>query len=198
MRPLAEVVAADLEYWFDDRSDPTLSEAVLNDNYGNASWALLNLHEWANHVDDRDLVERLGALAVRIWLPMGDRCPVAQEADYTSQFFPPCLHRMMAIEALLPDGPDRDGWLAQVEADGVPALAPLDDPVTAHAAGLNFSRAWGLWSLWNATDDPRWRSLYVDHVMTHLDRPEYWGEDYFAHSHWIPQFGIRALSLTFE
>jgi hypothetical protein len=197
LRPLGEVVAADLESWFDDRSDTTLQAAILNDNYGNASWALLNLHEWADHVGDDPLVERLGGLAVRLWLPM-EGCSVALEEDYTTQFFPPCLHRMMALQALLPVGPDRDRWLADLSAEGVPSLTPVDDPATAHGAGLNFSRAWGLWSLWTATDDPAWRSLYVEHIVTHLDRPEYWGEDYLAHSHWIPQFGIRALSLSFD
>jgi hypothetical protein len=40
--------------------------------------------------------------------------------------------------------------------------------------------------------------LYVEHVVTHLDQPEYWAVDYRAHSHWIPQFGIRAIALTLD
>ncbi len=195
---LAGVVATDLQAWLFDLDDDRLVQQILDDNYGNASWALVNLFTWAEHVGDGDLADRLVERAEAVWLPLGDRCPVADEAGYTRQFFPPCLHRMMALDTVLPLGPARDAWFAQLDEDGIPDLAVVDDPTTAHGAGLNFSRAWGLWSLYAATGDAGWRSLYVDHVVTHLDRPEYWAEDYRAHSHWIPQFGIRALSLSYE
>jgi hypothetical protein len=104
---------------------------------------------------------------------------------------------MMALQRTLPEGPDRDAWLEQIAAAAPVDLRPVDDPSTAHGAGLNFSRAWGFWSLWSATGDLAWRTSYVEHVLTHLDRPEYWAEDYLAHSHWIPQFGIRAIALSY-
>jgi len=198
LAPLAQTVATDLGIWLFGLEDDALIQQVFNDAYGNASWALLGLWRWAEHVGDVTLAERLVDRAIDIWLPLGDVCLVADEADHTVQFFPPCLHRMMALDALLPVGAARDTWLEQIDTQGVPDLQVVDDPTTDHGAGLNFSRAWGLWSLYDATGDTAWRSLYVDHVVTHLDRPEYWAEDYRAHSHWIPQFGIRALSLTYE
>ena len=69
---------------------------------------------------------------------------------------------------------------------------------TAHQGGLNFSRAWGLYHLWQATGEPSWRDLYLDHIQTHIEQPEFWAEDYWAYSHWVPQFGVYAIARSYE
>ncbi len=56
-------------------------------------------------------------------------------------------------------------------------LTPILSPTQAHVAGLNFSRAWGLWALYQATGDAQWRSPYVDHAVVHMEQPAYWAED---------------------
>ena len=76
----------------------------------------------------------------------------------------------------------------------------IDEPIPGafHVAGLNFSRAWGLWALWEASGDTHYRDLYVEHVWRHVAQPSYWAEDYWAHSHWIAQFGVHAIWLSWE
>ena len=68
----------------------------------------------------------------------------------------------------------------------------------AHTAGLNFSRCWGLWALWEGTGERRFRTLYREHIETHIAMPEYWRDDYMMYSHWIPQFGVFAILRSYD
>ena len=70
--------------------------------------------------------------------------------------------------------------------------------LTPHSAGLNFSRAWGLWTLFTCTENEIYRKLYVDHIVTHMKLPQYWRDDYRKYAHWVPQFGIYAIALSME
>lgn len=123
-------------------------------------------------------------------------CPLWQEATDIDDFFPPCLHRLMVIVTVLPYDVHRP-WLEQylyAQWD----LAPLTEIDSAHQGGLNFSRAWGLWAAWVASDNPTYRDLYVDHVRTHVLQPQYWAQDYWSYSHWVAQFGVHAIELGWE
>jgi hypothetical protein len=40
--------------------------------------------------------------------------------------------------------------------------------------------------------------LYIDHVQTHIEQPEYWAEDYYAFSHGVPQLGVYAIARSYE
>ena len=128
-------------------------------------------------------------------LPLADTCPVAAAASNTSDFFPPCLHLARLLVTVLPPG-DLTAW-----RQGLPSeldLPPLESISGAHPAGLNFSRAWGLGSLYETTGDLRFRDSYIDHIETHVAMPEYWADDYFYYSHWVAQFGVYALALGYE
>ena len=125
-----------------------------------------------------------------------EMCPLSQEEVDADDFFPPCLHRARALSLILSEA-EFEGWAV----DNLPAeltLTPIVDPSAAHIAGLNFSRAWGLWALYRATADVHWRSLYVAHVVTHIEQPAYWAEDYYKHSHWVAQFGVYAIALSYD
>jgi hypothetical protein len=127
---------------------------------------------------------------------MNVECPLIDELAFTDDFFPPCLHRALAVLSVLPD-PQTATWLAaELPGPGEFELAPLCEPAPAHVAGLNFSRAWGLWALWDASGDTHYRDLYVEHVWRHVAQPDYWAQDYWAHSHWIAQFGVHAIWLS--
>ena len=191
LAPLAAVVADHLTQWVDQLPPDDVADYVLANQYANASWAVTNLHRHASDQGDVALLSRLEDFVRSAVLPAA--CPLPQEDDEVDNFFPPCLHRALVLTEVLP-GSERDAWLAEWLPDE-PTLEPLTEFGSAHAAGLNFSRAWGLSALYGATGDERYRDLWLDHVETHLGQPEYWREDYQSHSHWIPQFGILAIDL---
>jgi hypothetical protein len=66
-----------------------------------------------------------------------------------------------------------------------------------HVAGLNFSRTWGLWSIWEATGILAYRDLYRAHIDKEMAQPQYWNARYGNYSHWVAQFGVYGLALSF-
>ena len=97
---------------------------------------------------------------------------------------------------VLPEDEQAD-WLAENLPNDL-GLQPLTSMASAHSGGLNFSRSWGLWALWRATGDTHYRDLYVDHIETHVAMPQYWAEDYYSYSHWVAQFGVYGIVLSYE
>lgn len=196
LRPHAELIADQLEATLAGQSPAQLGSWLVADDYLSASWALLNLWRWAVHVGDTARVEWIEMLVADV--AMGVDCPLVDEVGFEDDFFPPCLHRAMLVLTVLPSDSTAN-WLAtELPGPGEFPLEPLCMPSPAHTAGLNFSRAWGLWALWQGSQDPIYRDLYVEHVFRHVEQPEYWADDYYAHSHWIAQFGIHAISLSWE
>jgi hypothetical protein len=194
LRPHAELVADQLDDFFSGLSPAELENFVAADDYFNASWALLNLHRWATHVGDSARAEWIEMLVTEVVMPSA--CPLVDELDFTDDFFPPCLHRAMLVLSVLPPAQTQTWLAAELPGPGEFDLTPLCEPSPAHVAGLNFSRAWGLWSLWEASGDTHYRDLYLAHVWTHVAQPGYWAQDYYAHSHWIAQFGVHAIWLS--
>lgn len=192
--PLAGVVANDLAQYISDLPPDVFAADLIDDDYQNLAWALLNLWlqaRWDGDAQRQAWVEDLVRHEV---LPRADACPLSSSADNVFDFFPPCLHQARLLVEVLPVA-DADAWLA----DALPAdweLPPLTDAPSPHVAGLNFSRTWGLYTLWRATDDALLRDAYIDHVDAMMLRPELWAEDYWSYSHWVAQFGVYGLALT--
>ena len=192
---IAQAAAGHLRRWLCSMSPGQLIDAAASNRYPNASWALLNLWQWARHVGDEQTLSIASALAAQL-LAADDRLPLSVDQDCTGEFFPPALSRARCLLAILP-AQQAQRWLrAWIPQDH--SLAPLGPSRSAHQAGLNFSRAWGLWALWSATGDEHWRTLYAAHIRAHMEQPAFWAEDYERFSHWVPQFGIYAIALSFS
>ena len=196
LRPHAELVADQLEDYLLGLSPAQLENFFAADDYFNAGWALLNLHRWATHVGDTARAEWIEMTVAEVLMPAA--CPLVDELSFADDFFPPCLHRALTVLEILPGEQSADWLASELPGPGEFELEPLCAPEPAHVAGLNFSRAWGLWALWEASGDTHYRDLFVEHVWGHVAQPEYWAQDYGAHSHWIAQFGIHAIWMSWQ
>lgn len=196
LAPLGQEVAGRLEEHVFEMSQDEMAGGLLAAQYDNLSWELLNLWAWADHVQDDELQGMLLELVRDEVLPVAPQCPIADTVDDVYDFFPPCLHLARLLLVVLPEA-EAAAWLA----DNLPAefdLEPLDSipGFAPHRAGLNFSRAWGLWSIWETSGDVRYRDLYVEHVEAHMAMPEYWADGYESYAHWVAQFGVYAIVLS--
>lgn len=189
LEPLAEVVAEALAAWLDDARGVSGEAGVLADDYANLSWAAVQLGRWAERRGDAPRLASARSFLREV--AMGVDCPLEEELSDTDNFLPACLVRAHAVLAVL-DPAETEPWLAPLLPADYP-LTPVTEIQRAHTAGLNFSRPWGLWSIWAATGDPRWRDMYREHVEWHLAHPEYWAENYDYYAHWVPQFGVYAI-----
>jgi hypothetical protein len=192
LAPMAVVVADDLEDWVERLSDRAAEAAVYADDYQNLSWALLNLHRYALHEGDAARAARMEAQVRESVLPA--ECPLPDDAD-APEFFPPCLHRALAIVDVLP--PDEAALWVETLPEALD-LAPRTEFASAHQGGANFSRSWGLWALWAASGEVQYRTSYADHIQTHMRMPQYWAQDYASYAHWVPQFGVFGLAEGWE
>jgi len=193
--PLATEIASRLARWLFSLSDEALVHHAQRREYGNLSWPLLNLWHWGQWKGDTELVENLRAFTRTRLLPLDQECPFSLDQT-TDEFFPSALQRCRALLTILPTE-ESSKWLASHQHGGR-ELYPLTMFSTTHSAGLNFSRSWSLWTLFQNTEDLAFRELYVNHVVTHMERPQYWRDDYRKHGHWVPQFGIYAIALSME
>src|SRR5690606_8919705 len=195
---LAAEISAQLRAYIAGRTPEQFYAGMMRDDYQNLSWAILNLWQWGQHAGDLGLVAEMEdlLLAPAVVAEHDLSCPFEQEETDADSFFPPCLHRAFALISMWP-AQTAAPWLGAWLPDP-PVLTPIEMPAAAHISGLNFSRAWGLYAGYRLTGDPALRDLYLDHLLTHIDHPEYWAEDYYKYSHWVAQFGVYALALTYE
>ncbi len=193
--PLAAEIASQLEEWiFSLRAGEVIAH-LKQRNYGNLSWALLNLWHWSQWRANHTLAEKLRGFT-RNWVVLLDeRLPPSYD-QVTDEFFAASLQRTRAILTILPKE-ESLSWYESYYPDGL-FMEPLCAAPTPHSAGLNFSRAWSFWTLFQFTQDLRFRDLYVNHIVTHINLPDCWRDDYRKHAHWVPQFGIYALALSLE
>ena len=192
--PLATEVAQRLEQWILALSTEEITYHAQHPAYRNVSWALLNLWEWAQYQRDTTRAKILVNWCTDRLLPLDRSVPLSLD-NRTDEFFPASLQRIRALLAILPKE-ERHKWLEVHFSEGI-FLQPVEHPSTPHSAGLNFSRAWGFWDLYTHTGLTAFRDQYVHHIVTHMDLPQYWRDDYKRYSHWVAQFGIYAIALSF-
>ncbi|MEO8327975.1 MAG: DUF2891 family protein, partial [Nitrospirota bacterium] len=193
--PLAKEIAVRVEAWLVSLSDEAVIRHAQRKEYANLSWPLLNLWYWGQWKQDSRLLEQLLSFTrLRLWA-LDQECPASLD-DTRDEFFPAALQRCRALLSILPPE-DSLTWLESHKHEHG-SLSPLTTFPTVHSAGLNFSRSWGLWTLYMHTKEPAFRDLYVNHIATHMEMPQYWRDDYRKHGHWVPQFGIYAIALSFE
>ena len=195
LEPLATEIAQHLEEWIFSLSHDEVIHHVCRREYGNLSWAVLNLWEWGCWKEHAALRKRLTSFT-RERLVSFDQHFSESYDDPIDEFFAASLQRSMAIISILPSE-ETCAWLRSFPTD-ILGLQPLAMALKPHSAGLNFSRAWGLWSLFLATGNVSYRDHYVNHIVTHMELPQYWRDDYKKYSHWVPQFGIYAIALSME
>jgi len=162
--------------------------------YRSASWALTNLLDYAR-VEKSAAIEGFVCDAAKRMALELDRAPSVEEEKTWPDFMAvipnlaELLHRADALDAAAVLG---------VFGPRLYALKPVSQPRRAHHHALNFSRAWSLFALYEATLDERLLEGYLDHMEATLLRPSWWRGDYREVAHWVPQFGIFALQRALQ
>ena len=193
--PLATELTARLKQWVFSLSDYEVVSHAQNRAYANLSWTVLNLWEWAQFTNDVTLLEDLSEFTRERLISLDQQLALSSD-QMTDEFFPASLQRTRVILRTLPADEVRN-WLKTFYRDDF-VLNPVEHPSSAHSAGLNFSRSWGFWDLFQQTGKTEFRDQYVEHVVTQMERPQNWRDDYKKYSHWVAQFGIYAIALSVE
>ncbi len=195
LRSLSLMVADRLTDWLFNLSSDEIHTRLQDRKYDNLSWPILNLWEWSFQKRDEALSAQLAEF-VRKYLVPNHAGPRMAVDRYEDEFFSSSLQRLRTILRILPRV-RFPSWLEEwIEEEQ--SLRPLTQPPFPHSGGLNFSRSWGLWEMYRATKRMDVRDQYVRHIVTHMDTPQFWRDDYKKFGHWVPQFGIYAIALSME
>ena len=195
LRLLATEIAQRLERWIFSLSDDEIVDHTRRREYENLSWAVLNLWEWSQWKGYAGLREKLSTFTKERLLMLDEEIPPGYDENI-DEFFAASLQRTRAILSILTTE-ESQPWFRTFYKERL-WLEPVRTAPKPHSGGLNFSRSWGLWTLFKRTGDHAYRNMYVNHVMTHMESPQYWRDDYKKYSHWVPQFGIYAIALSMD
>jgi hypothetical protein len=159
----------------------------LSGSYGSASWALINLLDYARMRGNSELETQVVEWVRRHFIAVDQKCPAELERGH---FMAVCTN-WAALVARVLEKDEYLQWLERfVQLNGIPAA--VKTPAGAHHFGLNFSRAWGLWDIYAKSGREDIAIAYADHLNHGFSPKSNWSGDYRAVGHWVAQFGMFA------
>lgn len=188
--PLAKEIARSLVERY-TRADPD----PLSTAYSSATWALINLYDYGVAIGDRKITNFVRD-KVRAHYVRDGACPLQAVEVETREFMAVCTNWAWLVSKVLPRAKFKT-WLAGFLPADL-AIEPIRSAESVHQAGLNFSRTWGLWHLYRATGEERFLRAYLDHFQATYEQRDVWNGDYQRFSHWVAQFGMLGLMVTYD
>ncbi len=187
LQPMADdIFQSLLDHYENSPIEPT------SKSYDSASWALLNMWDYAQNRGNEAALTKLRSWTTKHFAYDGATCP--PNADGTS-FMAVCTNWAWLASRVL-DTSQLSAWLQNFfSKSGLPR--PVTKPRNWHHYGQNFSRAWGLWALYQATGEYRYASAYTEHFQRGYEPETNWAGDYKGVGHWVAQFGMLAVTPLF-
>lgn len=187
LQPFADEVAFSLRDYYRSHPIDRFSGA-----YRSASWALINLIDYARHRHLVQLEAEVTGWIKKDFVDVDPRCSVARERG---EFMAICTN-WAALAARVLDHDDYVRWLDKfIAVNGLPS--PVSHPDSAHEYGLNFSRAWGLWDMYANSGRADVARAYAAHLDRGLTPASNWRGTYDVVGHWVAQFGMFAIQPLF-
>jgi hypothetical protein len=160
--------------------------------YDSASWALINLLDYARRRNRADVAAEVTGWVQKNFVAVDVKCLYERERG---EFMAICTNWAALVSRVL-ERKEYSAWLDKfIATNGLPH--PVSDPFTDHDFGLNFSRAWGLWDMYDKTGRSDVANAYVEHVQHGYAPASNWNGDYGAVGHWVAQFGMFAVQPLF-
>jgi DUF2891 family protein len=185
--PIADEVALSMRDYYRRRTIERLS-----DSYQSDSWALINLLDYAQHRNLSDLEAEVTSWVEKSFVTVDQKCPSKRERG---EFMAICTNWAALVSRVL-GRKEYSEWLDKfIEINGLPT--PISRPVSDHDFGLNFSRAWGLWDMYDKTARLDVINAYAAHLDHGLIPASNWRGSYGAVGHWVAQFGMFAVQPLF-
>jgi Protein of unknown function (DUF2891) len=164
----------------------------LSGSYASASWALINLLDYARQRRSSALEAELVGWIMRSFVEAEPRYVHERERGA----FMAISTNAAALVARVLDRQAYAAWLdGLIAANGLPA--PILRAQSDHEFGLNFSRAWGLWDMYAASGRADVVEAYAEHLDRGLTPATNWRGDYLVVGHWVAQFAMFALQPLF-
>ena len=205
LRQMASYAASQMMQWFQAReTNGDAQTFIRNRAHPNYSWSLINLDIWGRFTNDQAILAAVREASEPLFAAsLDNNCRATTDMSPTQTgFMPACLMRLVALAHIWGDHV-KDYVMARLPADMY--IPPVEDPAGCHQGGLNFSRSFALYQLYLLTGNTSYRDNYTELIRFHVGRPDlyidpdYLGDPgYLCYSHWVAQFGVRSISLSYE
>lgn len=205
LRSMADFAADQMISWFQARAaNGDAQTFIRNRAHPNYSWSLINLDIWGRYTNDEAILAAVREASGPLFAAsLDNNCRATLDTSPTQTGFQPaCLMRLAAVAHIWGDHVTE--WVKARLPEGL-YVPPVTDPGGCHQGGLNFSRSFALYQLYLATGNTAFRDNYVELIRYHVSRPDlyidpdYLGDPgYLCYSHWVAQFGVRSISLSYE
>jgi hypothetical protein len=186
---MADDIAASLvSYLGPHRLDPLIG------SFESETWALLALRAYGIARKKADIVAFVDEKVATAVKTGPGTCPLNEDAREES-FMAICTNWAWLVGESVagPAGVDLIHAILPPDA----RMDPVAVPTAPHVYGLDFSRAWGLWNVWQRTGDQRYLAAYAAHFRRGYEDRSWWAGDYHV-GHWVAQFGVVALMPLFD
>jgi hypothetical protein len=204
LRPIADLAAEKSREFLLSLSDEEKRAYLLSPLHFNLSWGMIHLARWARYTENEDMQRDVEEtyLSIAMNASWDQECPVAADSgDDYEEFFPPCLLRIAGIIQMWNDTTEAlQTWVGErVPADfNIPPVTKIVSN-SGHKFAINFSRAYALWYIYQATGNTAFRDNYAELITYQISRPDFWNiEAGYLASHFVPQFGVRAIEASKE
>jgi hypothetical protein len=183
----ADDVAISMRDYYRSRTIDRFSEAYRSD-----SWALINLLDYARHRHLADLEVEVTGWIKAGFVDVNPKCSFDRERG---EFMAICSNWAALVARVLDKQPYSE-WLEKfIAVNGLPVA--IARPEGDHEYGLNFSRAWGLWDMYDKSGRADVVKVYAAHLEHGLTPATNWRGSYMAVGHWVAQFGMFAAQPLF-
>jgi hypothetical protein len=115
-----------------------------------------------------------------------------------SNFFSPCILRLAAVAKIY--GAEQADWLRARIPDSIFVEPILVNPGDiSHVNGDNWSRAFGLWWIYQVTNQETVRANSLRILVDHFAQPTHWDiTAAYDVSHWVAQYAVRLIDSSYE
>jgi hypothetical protein len=164
--------------------------------YGNDSWALVQLYSFYQHRGNDAAVKHVSSLIQDHFVKSDATLKFAD--DFRRPEFFSRFGNWAYLIAHTQEGPVlAEFWKTHPAADD--DLKPVEPAAgAAHHLGMNWSRAWALHAvagkMQDVTERERLERAYEAHVAAGMAQHEKSKDDYRNYGHWVPQFAVYAIT----
>jgi hypothetical protein len=159
-------------------------------DYNDASWALRQLHDYCQDRANQACQQSVHDLVQKSMLAPLSYSLSDDHSAFTGFFSPWALRAHLLETASSPA--QFQNWI-QAAPSAPASLSPIQNTQTDHHLGINFSRAWGLFSTYLVLKQDLWLQASVNHLQAAMQAHPQLKDNYHAYAHWVPQFGIYAM-----
>ncbi|MFD2595052.1 DUF2891 domain-containing protein [Sphingobacterium griseoflavum] len=194
LQPLADLLSQRTQVYLTKLVYP-----IRTGQHENTAFSLTLMYEYAEAVDDRDLLNAIKTNSVRLF-ENDKNCDLAYEPS-GSDFLSPCLEEAYLMSKILAKDayqPWLRNFMPVLFEEEVDVLQPgivsdRTDGKLVHLDGLNFSRANCLYGIGNAIPELQANLIplanrHIEFSLKNISNDDYMG------SHWLGTFALLALS----